>query len=77
MATLFLLGYNLKICYLVGGSNLWWEEGTKIWCVCGGGESFGRRVFPGGGNEQIVGWWRVVLPLHPPVEEKLLLKMQI
>ena len=66
MATLFLLGYNLKICYLVGGSNLWWEEGTKIRCVWGGGGSLlGEEFFQVGEMSKLLAggeWYSPYIP---------------
>ena len=55
---MFLLGYNLKtfVCAYVRAcvrGMTFGGEGKKLWR----GESSVGRTFPGGGNEQIFGWW--------------------
>ena len=43
----FSLGYDMKDCYLVGGTNLWWRGGIK----------FGRERLPRRNEKIFCQWW--------------------
>ena len=49
----------LENCYLMGEINFWWGGDKNLVRR----KSNGGKIFPGAGDEQILGWWGGLSPV--------------